>query len=183
MENEINCLSEAKCIFDKYNGDPFHMSRGGEYDTYKKYNVSSCQESIWWRDKTLLLKSKLAIANDKVDVISILHGLADIVVAAQNVELLFFMIAYLEDNFAEFDTLTNLLIIKTIARANAGLSGSVKKTNALKAISFLKNLISAPITVSDDFKKDKYFCNMPFDEKGILRSIAVNISEIERQCN
>ena len=155
MSNQI--YSEAKKIFDKYNGSHFHMERDGEYQNYKKFKVPKEIEMVWNSQQRENIAKKLFSITDESERSSLFSQYCGMVNQAIDENGLQFILEYAKKNQKNLDSYTNVRIAESILNSVSRFSTELRKNAINIAIDLLTNIATTAFWVSDSYKVDGAF--------------------------
>lgn len=169
---EINENIKAKDLFMKYNGSYFHMTREGDYDKYKQYNVTKDQELIWKSELVDKLCNELS--TDNFNALSSLTTLAGNYDAQ---EILRKVIAYTSKNIQKGDSFIKIIyceqifvIIEKTIKQNKNLQTKLINESFDLIKKTLKDVLNNPVDIKPD--RDMQFILEPIEE--YIRNRATN---------
>lgn len=171
---DVNLL-KAKELFLKYEGSHFYMSRDGEYENYKKYQVTKEQEKEWINEYQMELIQKL----DKQDLPKQIRTFCTTVRAFLEISNLQKMVSKLKSIEQALDSYSRFLISKEILEtldyvvknsANDFTNPDMQSVK-LYAIDSLQDLTQKPITVASIYTNKYGTFGDTFSEDTILKKV------------
>ena len=156
----MNEMNKAKQVFLKYNGSYFHMERDGQLSTYKSYDISKNTERQWLREHQKELITQIQTGNS-IDVY--VSRLCNVMRQSKDDEYLDSLINALSKSIKNADTFVQLRIAEELLEVINFFAlddiGDWRKLASHKslAIDILKNVLSQPITISDETRKKVVF--------------------------
>lgn len=156
----MNEMNKAKEVFLKYNGSYFHMERDGQLSTYKSYDISKNTERQWLREHQKELITQIQTGNS-IDVY--ISRLCNVMRQSKDDEYLDSLINALSKSIKNADTFVQLRIAEELLEVINFFAlndiGNCRKLTSHKslAIDILKNVLSQPITISDETRKKVVF--------------------------
>ncbi|NLP41266.1 MAG: hypothetical protein GX348_03570 [Veillonellaceae bacterium] len=146
-------LAKAKTMFFRYQGNFFYMSRDGEYEEYKKYNIPKEQELIWKDELVMQWYNKLSFKDTVA-----FQNLAAIAENYEDYSIVERLIKFVADNLNEGDSLIKLVyaeILLNIACPKELLNAKLETVTDL--LNYVKN---NDITIDSGWIK-KGFAELP----------------------
>jgi len=153
-------MNEAKEIFLKYGGSYFHMERDGKLTKYKHYDIDESTEKVWLREYQEEIIAQIQAGNS-IDIY--LTKLCSVMRQIKDDEYLEKLFNTLGESFKNADTFIKLRIaeelqevIKFFVTNNIG---DMKKLANYKnlTIDILRKVISQPVVISEDTRKNVAF--------------------------
>lgn len=153
-------MNEAKELFLKYGGSYFHMERDGQLTKYKGYSIDASTEKEWLREYQEEIISKIQAGNS-MDVY--LTRLCSVMRQIKDDEYLETLFSTLGESLKNADTFVKLRIaeelqevIKFFVTNNIGDMYKLSDYKNL-TIDILRKVISQPIVISEDTRKNVAF--------------------------
>lgn len=171
---DIETYSEARMIFDEYNGCYFHMERDGKYYKYKEFGVPKEIEIAWIFERRRIITEKLSIAMCKSEIASLFSQYSETVNQINDENGLLFMLKFAKGKRKKLDSFTNVRIVESILNSLGGFDAEHKKNAIIESLELLKDIENTAFCVSDNYKIDGTFPDYLTESK-ILERISLSI--------
>ena len=170
--------SEARKIFEEYNGSFFFMDRDGEYQKYKGFQVPREIEASWISERKTDIVEKLYSETDESKVAELFSQYRVMVIQDSDEKGLLFMLEFAGDNQEKWDTFTNVRVAETILDSINGFNNKYKTTAINISLRILKSIKDSDFRVSDCYKEIGYLTDC-LEEDKIRERINRNIKACE----
>lgn len=148
----MNDFSEAKLMFQKYNGEHFYMAKDGVYDKYKQFRVDKETESKWRKDLYVEYREKLLEEVDARKNYYLFDAVVDLNRKIMSDENLYFMMTFVNHIFAHVDSFYKILYLEAMNRACEDFSNNIRRRILTEVVVLFEFIINHPIKIIADPK-------------------------------
>jgi hypothetical protein len=149
-----NSTEKAKTLFFRYRGNFFYMSREGEYEEYKRYNISKEQELLWKDELVETLYNQLSFEDSYA-----FHTLAMIAENYHDYSIIEKLIVYSKDNMSKGDSLIKLVYAELLL--NIACPKALTKVKLDVVSNLLRSVSDNPIVVDSSWSKKGFADKLP----------------------
>lgn len=154
-------FQKAKALFQKFQGNHFHMQREGQYDVYKAFNIPEAQEREWAQESQRDLIRAISVEGDEVQVESLVTDIASMLSVYRNTDEFNELLSVLRLKVATLDSFTAIRICEEVLKVIEEFQRAKEEQDiCMKGKQFvrdaLRDVLDSPIHVSPKYCSIEY---------------------------